>query len=225
MNDRHAHIGRAALAILQTAREAKFSIEHPVCRLIAAAVIDCLPDLRWYVGTTHDRQEGRASKGLREQGFVVYHPLTFKRVEEGRRVRAEPESRFPGYITIGFDPRFDAFDVIRSTPGMDDSSGSALITSGGVPSPLPANIISKLRQIESEEYFRARQRKKPEPRNDLVPGEIVEIIDSGDAFFGMQGTYLESPKKGIARILIGWLPKDIAELDLKKVEPLESKAA
>lgn len=175
---------------------------------------------QWFVGATKDQRESTAAANLREQGFIVYLPKVHSRWQDGRRVSAHTALRFTGYIFIQFDAAAQEHGPIGNTRGMDE----LLITKAGDPIPLPASIIETLRQIEDEEFARAVARKKPVPRKDLVPGDMVAINNADDPFHGKQGMYLGTDRL-VARVLLGLAIKDIAECDLKKIEPPERKAA
>lgn len=183
---------------------------------------------RWYIGLTKDQQELKAAAGLREQKFLVYLPKKFTRWQEGRKIEARGHLRFTGYLFVAFDYDAEEHGPIKSTPGMDDSDGSALVKGaaggGDRPAALRPGIIDMLRAVEDEEFARAIERKKPGPRADLVSGCTVEINNRLDPFHGQRGTYLSS-EKGIATVLLGFIAKEIADCDLKKIEQPEKRAA
>lgn len=180
----------------------------------------------WYVAITKHQQELKAAAELRAQGYIVYLPKIHVRHREGRKVRAETALRFTGYIFISFDVTKDRHGPISSTRGMDSSDGSALIcTTMGTPIALRPGIIETLRGIEDEDLARATARTKPIPRKDLTPGDIVQIAgDKDHPAFGRKGVYLGSDK-GWADVLELWAKWVVPEVDLKKVEQQERKAA
>lgn len=181
---------------------------------------------QWFVGLCKDQQELKAAAELRAQGYAVYLPKIYTRRQDGRKIEARADLRFTGYIFIAFDLSLDQHVPISCTRGMDGSDGCALICSGGGnPISLPIGIIDTLRGIEDEELARAKARKKPIPRKDLVPGDLVQISgDRSHPAFGQRGNYLGS-EKGWASVLGGIAVWKVAEVDLKKIEPPESRAA
>lgn len=176
----------------------------------------------WYVGTVKDQQETRAAAELRAQGYLVYLPKIHYRHQDGRKIEARTTLRFTGYIFIACEPA--EIGPISGTRGMDDSGGSALL-GGEIPVPLAASIIETLRSIEDDEYARAVARKKPRPRTDLVPGDLVQFAgDRHHPAYGQRGNYLGSDK-GLASVLGGVVVWKVPECDLRKVEAPERKAA
>lgn len=180
----------------------------------------------WFVGLVKDQQELKAAAALREQGYVVYLPKVYARQQDGRKIEARAHLRFTGYIFIAFDLALEQHGPISNTRGMDGSDGSALICTGtGTPIALPRGIIETLRGIEDDELARAVARKKPKPRTDLTPGDLVSIAgDRSHPAFGQRGHYLGS-EKGWASVLGGIAVWKVPEIDLKKVEPMEGKRA
>lgn len=180
----------------------------------------------WFVGLTKDQQELKAAAALREQGYVVYLPKIYLRHQDGRKIEARARLRFTGYIFIAFDLALEQHGPISNTRGMDGSDRSALIcSSAGTPLSLPSGVVETLRSIEDDELARAVARKKPVARKDLRPGDVVMIAgDRSHPAFGQKGHYLGSDK-GWASVLGGIAVWKVAEIDLKKIEPTERKAA
>ncbi|HCE08753.1 MAG TPA: hypothetical protein DEQ40_09170 [Oxalobacteraceae bacterium] len=181
----------------------------------------------WFVGKTKDQQELRAAQELRAQGFVVYLPKVYTRHQDGKRIEAQAALRFTGYIFICCQP--GETSPINNTRGMDSSDGPALICSGfgedRAALPLQRGIIETLRSIEDDELARAKARKKPLPRKDLMPGDQVQIFgDSNHAAFGRKG-HLLGVERTIASVLEGMVVWKIPECDLKKIEQPDRKAA
>lgn len=183
----------------------------------------------WYVGLCKDQQELKAASELRAQGYVVYLPKLYTRHQDGRKIEARAWLRFTGYIFIAFDLAQDQHGPISNTRGMDGSDGSdgsALIcTAAGTPIALRPGIVETLRGLEDEDLARAIARKKPLPRKDLTAGDTVQILgDKDNPAFGRKGIYLGTDK-GWAEVLEGWVKWIVPEVDLKKFEQPERKAA
>lgn len=180
----------------------------------------------WYVGLCKDQQELKAAAALRAQSYMVYLPKTYTRHQDGRKIEARAWLRFTGYIFIAFDMALDEHGPINNTNGMDGSDGPALIcTAAGTPVALRPGIVEMLRGLEDEDMARAIARKKPIPRKDLTPGDAVQILgDRLHPAFGRKGIYLGSDK-GWAEVLEVWAKWVVAEVDLKRLDQPERKAA
>lgn len=229
MSDRIPHLPRAVVAVRRIANGCELQLTDDHCTRLARAAIEAIPTKAWYVGITKDQQEQRAAAGLREQGYVVYLPKMFVRHQDGRKIEAKAYLRFTGYIFIAFDVAREEHGPINNTPGMDGAEGSALICYGSgegrLPLALPPGIIETLRQIEDEDLARAVARKKPMPRKDLTAGDMVMIAgDRTHPAFGRRGAYLGTDKFE-ARVLEGWAVWRVPEVDLKKIDIAEGKAA
>lgn len=177
--------------------------------------------MTWFVGTTKGQQELYAAAQLRQQGYGVFLPKAYVRIQEGRKVHARARLRFTGYIFVACE--LDEVGPIASTRGMDDSTGSALL--GGVtPVSLHPRIIDRLRAIEDDELAQAVSIRKPVARTDLIPGDLVQIDgDKDHVAYGQRGHYLGT-ERGVAAVLAGIAVWKVAECDLKRVEA-ERKAA
>lgn len=177
----------------------------------------------WFVGTTKGQQELFAGAQLRQQGYGVFLPKTYLRVQEGRKIHARARLRFTGYIFVSCER--DETGPIASTRGMDDSSGSALL-GGAYPVALYGGIIERLRAIEDDELAQATSIRKPVARTDLMPGDLVQIDgDKDHVAYGQRGHYLGT-ERGVAAVLAGIAVWKVAEADLKRVEiDKERKAA
>lgn len=224
MSERRNLARHASLAVRRVASEAKIPLSDQTCHDLARVVIDAMPVQEWFVGVVHDFQEEKAAAGLHEQGFGVYVPIMYTRRQEGRKIEARPALRFPGYILIRFDPRLDMHGPISGTPGMDDSSGSALL-GGETPTMLPAGVVETLRTVERDDFFCARARTKRPPRKDLSPGDYVQVHRPNDAArHGLKGYFVGSDR-GIAEVFVGLRCVKVAEVDLKRIDQPERKAA
>ena len=87
----------------------------------------------WFVGLVNDQAEWTAATELSNLGFPVHVSFRFERVQDGRRVRAEPSLRMPGYIFVYLDDDPDQGEIGAASrcKGMDDSSGSAILRGAG----------------------------------------------------------------------------------------------
>jgi hypothetical protein len=167
---------------------------------------------QWFVGMTRDAN--RSQKDLRDHKFGVFLPKTFERIQEGRKVHARARMRFPGYIFIACEA--DDTGSAKKCSGMDDSSGSAVL-GGAKPVAISPEIIERLRRLEDDEFGAATEIRRPEPRKDLVPGDLVEFAE------GKAGIFVGS-ERGMASVIAGPGIWKVPEGDLKRVE-IEKKAA
>lgn len=175
---------------------------------------------RWYVGLVQDGQEWAAATSLYDMGADVHVSLRFERVQEGRKVKAEPYLRLPGYIFVALDPdpKLGEVDAASNAKGMDNLNGPALLRgAGGQPYALPAGTVETLRKIERDDFFRARSRSKPRPRTDLRPGDFVQVHNPGHPAHGSRGHYLGSDR-GMARVLGGFMVFTLEDSFLKKID-------
>lgn len=226
MSDRYPHLEKVSLAVRRMISEIFDSAPNPMNQgdydRLSRAALDAIPSRKWFIGMTKDQQELKAAAALREQKYTVYLPRIFTRWQEGRKIEARVNLRFTGYVFVACGK--DEHGPIRNTEGMDGSNGSPLIMgAGGNPYMLPPVIIDKLRSIEDDEFARAIERRKPNPRTDLVAGQQVEINKPLDPFHGKRGTYLGS-ERGVATVLLGFMAKEVPDCDLKKPEPEERAA-
>lgn len=173
----------------------------------------------WFVATTKQNAEETAAGGLIEQGYEIYVPLKYTRQTDGHRVVAKSSLRFDGYVIIAFDLAAEEHGPIGNTRGI-----TSLLPHGDRPSALPDNWVPEMRAYETLEFFRAKSRKKPEPRKDLQPGDMVKIDAKDDPFFGQIGELMRV-ENYTAKVLLGMLIKEIPEIDLRKVEEEDQRAA
>jgi transcription antitermination factor NusG len=180
----------------------------------------------WYVGMTYGGRELEAERRLSDIGFGTFVPKTHTRHQEGRKVEARTSLRFSGYIFIAFDIDVDPYQYIKGIVGMDGRLGSPLLSSGSgedrKPLAVRSGLIKKLQAAEKEELAIALSPKKTTPREDLRPGDIVEINDPRDSFHGKTAKYLGSERK-VADVMVGNILKEIDERYLKKVDLPETE--
>jgi len=100
----------------------------------------------WFVVYTKARHEDVALQNLERQGFEVYLPLveTLKR-KKGLQVSVITPF-FPRYLFVRFDCSADDWGPIRSTRGV-----CGLVKFGGLPKPVPPQLIEILKNSENSE--------------------------------------------------------------------------
>lgn len=180
----------------------------------------------WYTATVKPFAEELVANGLTEQGFEIYLPLKFSKETFGRKVMARPTLRFEGYVFIAADMSHGHARPINNTRGID-----GLLPPGDqAPRALPDFWVPEMRAFELLEFFRAKSRKKQEPRKDLRPGDPVMIDrpakpgDKEDPMHGSRGELMKI-ENYIASVLIGMVIVKLPAIDLRKIEEGETQAA
>lgn len=176
---------------------------------------------KWFVATTKPYGEEIAAGGLTEQGFEIYLPLKFTKWTDGKLVFAKPSLRFEGYIMIAADMSDGHARPIKNTRGID-----SLLPAGDeqAPRPLPDYWVPEMRAYELMEFFRAKSRKKQEPRKDLRPGDPVVIDKPGDLWHGNRGELMKV-EDYVASVLCGMVIVKVPAIDLRKIDEGSRQAA
>lgn len=175
---------------------------------------------KWYVASTKHRQELLAAANLREQKYSIYLPKRHYRYVDGKRHLPATALRFPGYIFVAFDASKEEHGPIANTRGIDE----LLVDAREIPLALPEFVVPMLRDIEEQEFGRSSSIKKPQPRDDLEAGNWVLVNNRDHWAAGKKGVILELAR-GIAKVLIGFMPVELADIDLKKLETEDLKVA
>jgi transcriptional antiterminator RfaH len=120
-------------------------------------------ELRWYLIHCKPRQDERALKNLRQQGFSCFRPA--RTVERWRRGRANTrlEPLFPNYLFIQLNQLNDNWYPIRSTRGVN-----RIVGFNGPPLPIRDTIV---------EEIHARLGSSITAEHYLKPGEHVRIAE------------------------------------------------
>jgi transcriptional antiterminator RfaH len=121
----------------------------------------------WYAVYTHAKGEAKAAFHLGRQGFEVYLPRYLKMRRHARRVDSTLFPLFPRYLFVGMDVEKIGWQPIQSTVGV-----SHLICFGGVPMPVPVEILNALRASEDESGLIDLRGNRIFKR-----GDKVEILD------------------------------------------------
>lgn len=130
----------------------------------------------WYLVVTKPQAEFKAQENLLRQGYETYLPLVqTTRRRNGKRIN-RTEAFFPRYLFISLDQDTDNWAPIRSTIGV-----VGMVRFGGMPAVVPEELITKLKENESEFGLQAIKQKT------LKPGDKVEIIDG--PFVGYHAVY------------------------------------
>lgn len=139
---------------------------------------------QWYVAQTQFAQEKRAEQHLQNQGVDCFLPLYTAQVMKGGALKpVAAQALFPGYLFVRFDPEVIHTTTIKSTRGI-----SSLVSFGGLPAPLPDEVVMKLRSHDC---------LSPTPEGP-VDGDRVEILHG--AYEGLEAVWLE--KDGMKRAML-----------------------
>jgi len=141
----------------------------------------------WYLVYTKARQEEIAKMNLERQNYRVYLPRIEISVRKGTEIRGRVEAFFPRYLFINLDKQEDNWAPIRSTKGV-----CSLVRYGGVPRPVPADLISELIKNENGKHLQQVKRKS------WQSGERI-LIEQGP-FAGYSCIFQET--KGIDRVAV-----------------------
>ena len=175
---------------------------------------------QWFVAMTKPGADTEAAKNLRAQGYPVYLPKGFRKPADTKKLEPVSFLRFDGYIFVAFDAAKEEHGPISNTRGVDE----LLVNGAGQPQALQPGIVERLRQVEDDDFARARSRKKLPPRVDLKPGDTVQVHRPDDAArHGKTGIFVGAVN-GWAEVLFGLRIAKIAEVDLKLIEHKEKAA-
>jgi len=150
-----------------------------------------MDDSRWYLIQTKPRQEMRALRNLKQQGYKVYCPmLSVEKILSGKVVM-KSEVMFARYIFIQAGSRSDIVWVsIRSTPGV-----SNFVSFGGGPAKVESGLIEQL----------LSQEQQVAPEKLFNKGECL-LLTSGP-FAGLEAFYKADGGEGRAIVLLDFLGK------------------
>ena len=86
-----------------------------------------------------------ALEQLERQGFAAYLPRRWRTIRHARRVREVKTPLFPGYLFVRLTKASPRWRSINGTRGV-----IRIVTSAGVPLPLPAGIVEGLFELADE---------------------------------------------------------------------------
>jgi transcriptional antiterminator RfaH len=143
---------------------------------------------RWFVVRTHPNGEFKALTHIMRQGFDGYLPRYLKRRRHARKTDTVQKPLFPGYLFVGMDIERARWRVLNSTTGV-----SELICQGGLPAPLPNEIIDNIRQHEDESGYvvlgeRAGLKKGDQVR--VTEGALADQVGIFDAHSDQHRVFL-----------------------------------
>ena len=134
--------------------------------------------ISWYAVHTQPHAEAKALGNLLRQGYRAYLPRGRVEIRHARRRQLVSRPLFPRYLFAGLDRATMLWRPILSTFGVSD-----LVRVGGEPAPVPAEIVTGLRDREARGDF-----DRP-IRAALRVGELVRV--TAGAFEDMLGRLVE----------------------------------
>lgn len=121
---------------------------------------------RWYVLRTKPHKERAVYRMLlQEDELDVYFPALEVEPVNPRASRIRPY--FPGYMFVNIDLEQQGDNALRWTPGT-----KGLVRFGGLPAPVPENLIVELKKRLVE-----AQKEQEQPEDDFQKGDRVRIVD------------------------------------------------
>ena len=121
---------------------------------------------KWYVLRTKPHKERPVYQMLlQEEELDVYFPALKVQPVNPRASKIRPY--FPGYMFVYIDLDEQGDDALRWTPGT-----RGLVRFGGVPAPVPENLI-----VELQKRLAELQEKGGQPENEFQQGDKVRIVD------------------------------------------------
>jgi transcriptional antiterminator RfaH len=144
----------------------------------------------WYVVQTQPSAETKAMAHLERQGFAVYLPRYLKRRRHARKIQTVQAALFPRYLFVRIDLRSQRWRSIQSTIGV-----ARLVMNGDAPAPVPAPVISGLKDREDGRGFIAMAR-----RPLFAPGDRIRVL--GGAFAETLGLFEGSSDSDRVAILL-----------------------
>ena len=135
--------------------------------------------MNWYAVYTQPHAEPRALEHLLRQGYSAYLPRYRTRVSHARRRQIVLRPLFPRYLFAAIDRATMPWRPIMSTFGVSD-----IVRAGDEPAPVPAEIITAIRERENAGGF-----DRLDPRHSLRLGELVRATTG--AFEDMVGKLIE----------------------------------
>ena len=144
---------------------------------------------QWYLVFTKVKSELKAREHLTRQGYLVYLPMTQKKVRRKGKYVHIIEPFFPRYLFIKLNSETDNWGPIRSTIGV-----SCIVRFGGAPAVVPEDLVFRLQQQEDAMGLHTNIEKQ------LQPGDTVMVLDG--PFAGYQGIFQQTKSAERVAILL-----------------------
>lgn len=125
----------------------------------------------WFLAQIKPNSFRIADRNLHRQGFSTFLPLMTETTRRGSRFIDKVCPLFPGYLFVAFDPGKGGWRAVNSTWGV-----SRLVQFGGIPAPVPPQIVGGL-------MARCDPEGKIEPQSGFKPNDVVKIVKGPFARF------------------------------------------
>ncbi len=132
---------------------------------------------RWYVVSTHSRNEPLALANLEHQGFEAYLPCYLKRRRHARRTETVRRPLFPGYLFVRLDIGDEPWHAIKSTIGV-----KRMICHGDNPAPVPHGVIEEIQAHRDEAGMVVMSKLAPFEKNNVVRINSGAFLDQVGLF-------------------------------------------
>ena len=153
---------------------------------------------RWHVAFTDSRAEQDTCAEIRDIGFDAFTPMErHKRFTRGRKTIVET-ALFPRYLFARFDSDDPHWAAILEIDGVCD-----VLSNQGQPSPLPEQIVPKLKRMEQMGLLDHTKAPNPFP-----PGSEVMLDDDGP-FAELCAVVRRVRSNDRCDVLLRWLGKEL----------------
>jgi transcriptional antiterminator RfaH len=153
--------------------------------------------MKWYVASTHPRQELRAESNLRRQGFEAWLPKLVRDRRHARRVDTTSAPLFPGYLFIAMDMCSHRWRAINSTFGVRH-----VLCHGETPRAVECGFVETLLASADD----AGVVSMPGV-DELVPGQPLRLVSG--PFANYIGTLLSLADKDRVALLLNLLGREV----------------
>lgn len=170
----------------------------------------------WYAIHTYSGYEDNVAYNLKQRIesmamedkiFNVIVPKEKKiKIKDGRR-KVIDERIFPGYVLVDMIVTDDSWYVVRNTPNV-----TGFIGAGNLPTPISGD---EMKLLEKRMGL-----KEPKYKVDVLPGEVVKIIDG--PFKDFEGKIAEIDEaRGRVKVLVSMFNRETAvELDSLQIKKI-----
>ncbi|HEY9164362.1 MAG TPA: transcriptional activator RfaH [Magnetovibrio sp.] len=152
--------------------------------------------MTWFVVRTRSREEDRAAKHLRNQGFEVYLPRYLKQIRHARKTEQVLRPLFPTYLFVRMDLENARWRSIDGTLGV-----ISLVKVGNHPQPVASVIVEAIRAEEDKD---GAVRLAPK---GLRRGDVVRVSEG--AFADCTGLLEEVNDGKRAVLLLALLGREV----------------
>ena len=132
--------------------------------------------MNWYLLQTKPNSQALARKHLRQQGFEIFLPRTFKTSKRGVRFVEELKPLFPSYLFLGAKKSDIPWRSINATRGV-----SKTVTLDGCYRPIALEIIESIRRrCDQNDILQSMDHIKIGDRVKIERGPLANFICNVD---------------------------------------------